>query len=44
MIKNLLNLFDVKLSTSDILKASYKVFSERPQPKWLQNIEMANPC
>ena len=43
MIQNLLSLFDVKLGTLDILKASYKVFSEKSQPKWLQNIEMANP-
>jgi hypothetical protein len=42
-IQNLLSLFDIKLNTAYILKASYKVFSEKPQPKWLQNIEIANP-
>jgi hypothetical protein len=42
LIQNMVNLFDVKLDISNILESSYKVFAERPQPKWLQNIESAS--
>jgi hypothetical protein len=38
LIQNMLRLFNVKLEISQILKASHKVFLERPQPKWLHNI------
>lgn len=44
LIQNMLTLFNVKLEISKILKASHKVFLERPQPKWLQNIGGASLC
>jgi hypothetical protein len=40
-IQNILRLFNVKLEVSKILKASYKVFVEKPTPKWLHNIGKA---
>ncbi len=38
LIRNILRLFNVKLEVSKILEISYKVFVEKPKPKWLQNI------
>ena len=44
LIQNMLRLFGVKLEISKILEASHKVFVERPQPKWLQNMGGASFC
>ena len=38
LIRNILELFGIKLEISKIFKISSKVFEKRQQPKWLQNM------
>lgn len=44
LIRNMVELFGVRLDLSKILKTSSNVFEKMPQPKWLRNIRGAALC